>query len=137
MPRLTFRTSRYLFDNVFDDTMKGQIEEMVRDVLFEAFPSLDRDERNVELRWAVDDRDLHTNELSVDVMYTVGDHGFDPSTAEPAFTLALRTTIIKVLGTRFFPDGKLVSVDAWILPQQNACWGQWCRAQQQSGEEPD
>lgn len=137
MPRLRFCTSRHVFDKVFDDDMKQQIEEMVRGVLFEAFPSLDRDEYSIELRWTVDDRNLHTNELSVDVMYTVGEHGFDPSTAEPAFTLALRTTIIKVLGTRYFPDGKLVSVDAWVLPQKDACWGEWSRAQQQSGEEPD
>ena len=136
MPRLTFRTSRHTFDKVLDDTLKQSIEEIVRGVLFDAFPSLDHDERNVELRWAVDDRDAHTNELSIDVMYTVGAHGFDPSTAEPAFTLALRNTILKGLGTPFFPDGKLVSVDAWILPQMGACWGEWCRAQQQSGEEP-
>ena len=131
MPRVVFQTNRHVFENALPDEVKYEIENIVRKTILDAFPTLDGDERNVETRWVVDERSTHTNELTVDVMYTVGQHGFGFFAKSDGFTKVVRQTIFERLGERFFPKGDLVSVDAWILPQEDACWGSWCRAEAQ------
>ena len=82
MPRLVFHARRFIYEHALGEDLRREVERIVQQVILDAFP-LGNDERHIEIRWVKEENgeSSNTSDLDVDVLYSVGENGFDISTA--------------------------------------------------------